>query len=302
MNLNAPSAIFPLVSERKVASLLGKPLPVLRELSQSTDRLYRPFDQKKKSGTGIRQIDNPCDRLKATQAQIYRHLLSLVPLPSFMFGGVPGKSVRNNAEPHVGQRWVIAVDIEQYFPSITTAHVASIWRHVFGTGHKTTRLLTALTTYQGRLPQGAPTSTAIANMVLSPILETFRGHPMVSALNLSAWVDDICFSGVDAPGAIDILAKMLSRNGFRISRGKIRVMHAGERQDTTKVVVNRKPSIGSNRKRMIRDAVRSNLDSETSSREKGLLAHTHSICEAQGKSLRRLLARRANGLSTKAPR
>lgn len=287
--------IVPLVSERKLASVLGVPVAALRELALLGDQLYRPFDLPKRNGKGTRRIDNPSQRLKAVQTRIHERLLRLIPLPAFVLGGVSGKSVRHNAAPHVGQPWVVGIDIEEYFPSIKTKHVEQGLRSALGTGAKTTRLLASLTTYSGRLPQGAPTSTALANLVLAPLLEEFKKDPRHLEMPLTSWVDDITLSGRSAPQAIVELARILKRNGFQLAQKKTRVMAAGSRQDVTKVVVNRKPSIGSARKRLVRDALRSGSTPSTSPRERGLVSHALSICESQGQSLQRILDRRRAG-------
>src|SRR6185295_3569949 len=123
MTLTTIDQVSPLVSENKLASVLGVPVGALRELAALGDKLYRPFDLPKKNGKGMRRIDNPSKRLKAVQTKIYERLLKLIPLPSFVLGGVPGKSVRHNAAPHVGQPWIVGIDIEEYFPSIKGKHI-----------------------------------------------------------------------------------------------------------------------------------------------------------------------------------
>jgi RNA-directed DNA polymerase len=284
--------IAPLISVRKVAVVLGVPRKALLELALRGDALYRPYDAPKKGGSGTRRIDNPSERLKLVQARIYTRLLKHVPLPTFMFGGVPEKSIRDNAEPHVRQPWVVRVDLERFFPSVNTQHVANVWRRHFQTGRKTTELLTRLTTFSGHLPQGAPTSTSLANLILAPALNEFSSLPSSDGLRLSDWVDDISVSGRTAPETIEALAKTLARHGFRMARSKTRVMHAGQRQETPGVIVNRKPSVGPTRKRMLRDAMRSAKGPVPDPREKGLIAHTAQICKSQSRWLKVLFARR----------
>jgi RNA-directed DNA polymerase len=292
MRPTAIDQVSPLFSENKLASILGVPVDVLRELAALGDALYHPFDLPKKNGKGMRRIDNPSERLKAVQKNIYARLLRLIPLPSCILGGVPGKSVRHNALPHVGQSWVVGLDIEDYFPSITAKHVDQVWTTNLRTGTKTTRLLTRLTTYSDRLPQGAPTSTPLANLVLAPLLEEFNKDPAHRGMPITSWVDDITLSGRGAPQAIVSMARILKRNGFRLSQEKTRIMRAGSRQEVTKVNVNRQPSIGSARKRMVRDILRAGSTSSASPRERGLISHALSISKAQGQSLKRILDKR----------
>ena len=284
--------IVPLVSERKLAVILGVPLSALRELAALGDSLYRSYDLPKKRGAGIRKINDPRDRLKVVQRRIYVRLLQLIPLPPFILGGVPGKSVRDNAEPHVRAPWLVKVDIKRFFPSVNARNVSNVWLRYFRTGRNTTAVLTRLTTFSGQLPQGAPTSTPLANLVLAPVLDEFQIYLSQRGLALTDWVDDITFSGSSAPDAINRLADILSQHGFRIARSKTQAMHAGGHQETTGVVTNRKLSVGRNRKRRLRDTMRAINGRKENAREKGLIAHTLSISRSQGNRLKELVAKR----------
>ncbi|MBF5067693.1 hypothetical protein G6O45_31305, partial [Salmonella enterica subsp. enterica serovar Istanbul] len=74
-----------------------------------------------------RMIDNPISPLKAIQARIKSRLLDTVTFPHFMYGGVRKRSTQDNAKKHVRQRPVVALDIADFFGSVTNAQVASIW-------------------------------------------------------------------------------------------------------------------------------------------------------------------------------
>jgi len=124
-----------------------------------------------------------------------------------------------------------------------------------GCSHKVAKLLTTLTTLNGHLPQGAPTSTALANLVLISIDAPIRTAAAALNVNYSSWVDDLPFSGSRARQVIPIVASTLKRRGFRISRSKLQVMNAGQRRTITGVIAGNKPSISKQHRDRIRAAL-----------------------------------------------
>src|SRR6185312_3948551 len=100
------------------------------------------------------------------QHGILKRLLNNIPLPPFVFGGVRGRSVRDAASVHVGSPCIVALDIANCFGSVTHSQVFDAFRHRVNCSTEVAGLLTRLTTLRRCLPQGAPTSPALANLVL----------------------------------------------------------------------------------------------------------------------------------------
>jgi RNA-directed DNA polymerase len=112
----------------------------------------------------LRKIDSPKPELKKIQRKILDTILHKVPLNSHAEGYVKHKSILTNAHRHVGKDILIRMDISNFFPSITFSRVVGTFE-ALGYPHNVAELLGKLTSHQGRLPIGAPTSPAISNIV-----------------------------------------------------------------------------------------------------------------------------------------
>lgn len=177
---------------------LGKALDLepalLAGVAEHAASEYRIAGRKKKPDGSIRLLWDARYPLKLIQTRIKEQLLDRVIFPAYLFGGIRGKSHISNARSHSGAKLLIAEDVASYFPSITAAHVFSIWRHVFGFSKSVARMLTKLTTRADELPQGAKTSPQLSNIAL------WRVEPgLVQRLNqlgmrYSRFVDDISIS------------------------------------------------------------------------------------------------------------
>jgi RNA-directed DNA polymerase len=235
---------FCINSTRDLAARLGVSHDFLLSLARRSQSLYAPFSIPKRQrpfqrepSAGRRCIDNPAPSLRLVQQRIHRRLLSGIALPPNVLGGVPRRSIADNAAMHAGRREVVTMDLREYFPSITNAHVFNVWRRL-GCGTHVASVLTRLTTYAGHLPQGSPTSTSLANLVqrftFLPALDRIAA---ASGAACSTWVDDLAFSADSARGMIAPVARELSRHGFRLARRKTRVRHGGQRREITGLTV-----------------------------------------------------------------
>lgn len=226
--------------------------------------LYRPIQ--KQSGKW-RLIETPKARLKEIQRHILHNLLDRVPVHDAVHGFCPGRSIASFARPHVGKQIVLRVDMQDFFPSIPSSRIQSLFR-ALGYPEPIANGLTALTTnavprgawttdpsakpvdfetYQTHrlphLPQGAPTSPALANLC------AFRLDCRLSRLAESAgatytrYADDLAFSGDESFGRsikrfqIHVYS-VLIEEGFRPHFHKSKVMRSGCQQRLAGVVVN----------------------------------------------------------------
>lgn len=231
----------PLVgSMRDLEFRLGVKRGELQELCNSRSDLYRPFPMSKKlhpypglkrqmaaSGpTKYRRIDNPVKQLKDIQKRILKRVLSEVELPPYMFGAVSGKTLVLHAEQHIENQTstLVRMDISSYYPSVTCLHVYFVWNVVLGCPPTVAKILTELTTFDFHLPQGAPTSPAIANIFLASIYAPICLASEVRGLKISTWVDDLFFSGVAAEKVMETVRATLASNGFKVAPKKREVM------------------------------------------------------------------------------
>ena len=214
-----------------MAFLLSEDRQTLLQLADWKEN-YAPFKQVKPPKPHAknitvpkpRKIDNPQEALKRVQTKILKRLLIPIALPDFLFGAVPKRSVHGHAERHLGAKTIVKMDIKSYYPNITTRHVYKVWRVVLGCSPPVASLLTQLTTCDFYLPQGAPTSPAIANLLLAsfygPVLKACDDKNVV----VTVWVDDLTFSGDQAREIIEDVRHTLADNGFKASRKKLKIL------------------------------------------------------------------------------
>jgi RNA-directed DNA polymerase len=217
----------PLKSLRELEHLLGVPRADLLHLAE-WEQHYAPFKQQKPAkphsrkvgAVKTREIDNPREQLKRVQTRILKRLLIPVELPGFLYGAVPKRSVRDHAVAHQGAATVVKMDIKSYYPNVTTHHVYGVWRNVLGCSPEVAKLLTKLTTCAFHLPQGAPTSPALANLFLGAIYGPVLALASAKDITVTVWVDDLTFSGSSARQIMEIVRQTLAANGLKDSRKK----------------------------------------------------------------------------------
>lgn len=241
----------PVVSWRELEFRLGVDRQALTRFADEAESHYQPFEQSQ--GEKTRTIDNPTGFLKEIQRRINVELLGTVALPEHVHGGVKGKSPLTNAARHVGKRYVLRADVKNFFPSVTNVHVFALWR-TLGYSPTLARVLTKLTTYKGHLPQGAPTSTMLANLVLLPADVKIGNTVERPGGAHTRFVDDVAVSGEHPRERINDVIGALRASGFRVSHRKLNVMARGERQELTGYTLNSKR--GPSKPRPKRDAIR----------------------------------------------
>lgn len=219
-----------LLSINQLAFILNVDAGQLVDVARRVDRYYDPFETAgrsrpfQKQPPKTRLIDNPLRDLKRIQKRIYRRILRPICFPNHILGGVPKRSVLDNAERHRGATLLVTLDIRKCFPSITNKHVYHVWRGVLGCSPRVASLLTRLTTFKRRLPQGSPASPLIANLLIWAVDEPIRKACAAKGVIYSTWIDDLAFSGDSSREMIQLAASVLGKYGLRISRKKIKIM------------------------------------------------------------------------------
>ena len=286
-----------LVSMRRLEQLLGRSRDDLLRIAGHAGRYYRPFDRRRRRGEGKwRHIDNPTSELKELQSRIQRGILAHVLFPDTMLGGVRCRSIRDNGAHHVRQPMLVTLDLRDCFPRTGNLQIFRAFRTVVGCSPKIAGLLTQLTTFQHRLPQGAPTSLTLANLTLLQMHEDIRTVAERMDLAWTFWVDDIAFSGQRALDAIEPIMGIIHHHGHAVRRSKIECMPCTTRMRVTGVAVNLKPSIELVRRSEIREEIfrlaslQDPLDWELR-RVRGQINHVRYISSEQGAALNRLAER-----------
>jgi len=252
-----------LYSMNKLEALLGWARTEIRFVANHAGAYYAPFPkkdrirpfQKKLKPHKKRIIDNPTGRLKGLQKKVQRNLLRPIPLPDYLCGGVKGRTLLDNVTMHLGARVLVTMDIRNFFPSVTSKHVYFVWRRMLNCSPLIADILTKLTTFERHLPQGASTSTTLANLVLCASDAPIRAACEKWNVRYSTWVDDLAFSGASAREIINTAITALGSAGFAVSHKKTKIMGAGSRKVLNKVLMGRFPTILPERLSQLRSGI-----------------------------------------------
>ncbi len=230
----------------------------------STISHYQRFSIPKKSG-GERIISAPMPRLKRAQYWLLENILDKVPVTASAQGFVKQRNIVTNAAPHVAKAVVVNLDLENFFPSIGYPRVKGIYRQL-GYSEEVATLCALLSTepetaaYEldgqryfvktgaAALPQGAPTSPALSNLLCRRLDKRMRGAAAKLGFDYTRYADDLTFSAAstDNLGVKKLLwrvRKIIESEGLKIHPRKTHVMRRHQRQEVTGVVVNQKPSV-----------------------------------------------------------
>ena len=230
---------------KEAVQLLGKGLPPLTRtdwlpfifgvspkivgaMSARSEPYYRRFSLKKKSG-GHREIVTPRRFLKTIQRWLLEHVVRGMPVSDAAHGFVRGRGIFSNAQEHVGGKNVLCVDVENFFPSITEKAVRNALTQALPYKDEVVSQLSGLMTLDGALPQGAPTSPALANTVFFEIDEALKALSLEWECTYSRYADDLTFSGERrfSPADIEVLALLLGRYDFQLNQQKSRILGGG---------------------------------------------------------------------------
>jgi RNA-directed DNA polymerase len=235
--------LFSSVTEiSQLASLLHVSPGEISHILCTLSRQYRRRSRKKPDGSR-RRLLVPSDRLKLLQKKINDHILAKVPLLSCVKGGVKGSSVMDNGAGHCRKEIVFTMDIEQCFPSIGPQRVRAIYQ-ALGFGLEAVNILTKLTTFGNELPQGVPTSTALANLSLTRVDVRITKLQLLHGFEYTRWVDDLTFSGGRRLLKLrGLFRRIVEDEGFRIKERKTKTMLASQPQVVTGLVVNTKVNL-----------------------------------------------------------
>jgi RNA-directed DNA polymerase len=226
----------------------------------------------KQSGN-IRLIEAPKQRLKLIQRQILHEILEKIPAHAAVHGFVKARSIKTFAAPHAGKHVVLRMDLHDFFPSFIRARIQAMFR-TLGYPESVSDLLGGLCTtvtprdiwsraafgedplhlwesrwqtqavyFQAHLPQGAPTSPALANLCAYRLDCRLAGLAESAGVTYTRYADDLAFSGgadFDKRAArfSAHVAAIAAEEGFKVHHRKTRIMRQGVRQQLAGIVVN----------------------------------------------------------------
>ncbi len=234
---------------------LGFSGKTLYGVSNSVTKHYHAASIPKRSG-GARELHIPDDLLKTIQSRIAERLLPLEAISPYATAYRPGGSTKINAAPHVGKQILLKLDIRRFFDSITYPMVKAKAFPAARYSEANRILLSILCVYKDALPQGAPTSPAISNIVMKDFDDTVGRWCAARRIAYTRYCDDMTFSGAFDPVPVTAFVKEeLRKMGFFLNREKTAAVRQGQRQQVTGIVVNARPGVPSDYKRKLRQEV-----------------------------------------------
>jgi hypothetical protein len=299
-------------------------------------RHYRYRVLLKQSGN-IRLIEAPKPRLKRLQRRILTGILDRIPLHPAAHGFRRGHSIKTFAAPHTGQRVVLRMDLRDFFPSIIGVRVQAFFRTA-GYPEAVADLLGGLCTnaappdvwrgaaaecavpldprllHEARalysrphLPQGAPTSPALANLCAYRIDCRLSGLAQSAGARYTRYADDLAFSGGEGfDRSVErfstYAAAILREEGFAANHRKTRIMRQGVCQRLAGLVANQRVNVPradfDNLKATLTNCIRHGIEGQNRhahpafrSHLEGRVGFVESINPARGARLRALLER-----------
>ena len=232
-----------------------KQLSLLYGLSNHTEEHYQKIQIPKRNGAW-RTLYIPDSLLKYVQKQILHRVLARLPVSYCASAYKKDCSLKENAAPHTGKSIVLKLDILDFFGNIT---YISVYQHAFP-GElfppPVRTLLAHLCCYRDFLPQGAPTSPYISNLVLFPFDRYMERWCKNQNITYTRYCDDLTFSGSFEPEAvIRKVSSFLLRMGFEINPKKMKICPQGQRQIITGIVVNEKTQVPKTYRRNLRQEI-----------------------------------------------
>ncbi len=227
----------------------------------------------KRSGS-IRLIEAPKPRLKELQRQILSGILDKIPPHPAAHGFLKGRSIKTFIAPHVAQRVVLRMDLQDFFPSFPAARIQACFRTI-GYPEPVANLLAGICTNavpravwtqpsraadplqvqearvlyaRPHLPQGAPASPALANLCAYRADCRLSGLAASLGAQYTRYADDLAFSGSEVfERAVERFsthaAAILFEEGFTVHHRKTRIMRQGVRQHLAGLVANQRMNV-----------------------------------------------------------
>lgn len=198
----------------------------LEEIVESPASFYEelllcdPHNPEKKA----REVVNVKGLMRAVQTRMYRRVLLPKLQPStFSHGGVRGRSIKTNAQPHVNSVFALTADISNFYPSVHHSRVYRLFANELGCSPDVARICTKIATYRHHLALGLITSPILADHILSRADRRIGGACAKHGLIYTRFVDDITVSAhfdIAVSGFPKLIARILAEDGFKLNLAK----------------------------------------------------------------------------------
>ncbi|MCO3055253.1 RNA-directed DNA polymerase [Pseudomonas aeruginosa] len=269
--LDTPLPEVKIKNNKELAGFLGISLGRLTYYAYylPENKKYASFKIKKRGG-GERLIEAPVKGLKDIQREVVRKFEDNFKPRACVYSYVKGRGIVENADIHDLQRWILRIDLKDFFHSITQKRVAGIFSSPpFMLSPDAARTLSFICTKDGRLTQGAPSSPFLSNLVCRGLDYRLKELAAKNKCYYTRYADDIFFSNSGAifPRSLaerlednslkigDELINIIQGAGFSINENKAFLRSRAERQIVTGLVVNKKVNVPKEFIRSVRAAL-----------------------------------------------
>lgn len=246
-----------ILDQGHLAALVGYDLDYLQVMSTCKEDFYKEYRIPKRRG-GWRIIDQPLPNLMDAQRWILDSILmspgALERVSPAATAFMPGRDIIDNAKLHVGKKTVICLDLKDFFPGVKWMQVYALFK-ALGYRRDVAGMLSHLCTLRGALPQGAPTSPMLSNMIMAQADSSIAAHCSKKAITYTRYADDLTFSFNDPHDygrLMGYVTTVMANKGFIINRDKTKVFHRNHSQAVTGIVVNEFPQAPRRYRRKIR--------------------------------------------------
>lgn len=247
----------------ELASIMHVSSNHLIRYSENSFERYIHF-QIPKSKVGFRDIYAPYRELKGIQAWILRYILDKLSISPYATAYIRGKSIYDNVQPHINNRYFICIDLKDFFPSISYGRVVKMFSRL-GYSVRAAEILANFCTYKGKLPQGAVTSPSISNIISSQLDRRIAGYTAKRNITYTRYADDITLSSNNRNSlnqALLRIRKIIQSEHFLINEEKLRILGPRKRVSVTGLIKNTsnaKFGIGRKTKRHMRSVIHNHL-------------------------------------------
>ncbi|MGL4731502.1 MAG: retron St85 family RNA-directed DNA polymerase [Clostridium sp.] len=234
--------------------LVGVKKSYIYSIINSKDEYYRETSIPKRKD-GFRKLRIPVRNLKHIQRWILDNILYNIKVNESSKGFKPKVGIVDNAKPHVSQECLIKLDIKNFFDMIDYKRVFRIF-YYYGYTKNMSYILADLCTYNNVLPQGAPTSPYISNIVCLRLDKRLNILCEKIGANYTRYADDITISGDKSIiEYFNTFIKIVSTEGFDVNEEKIKIIVGNKKKTVTGIVVNEKLSVDRKMKRFLRQHI-----------------------------------------------
>ena len=243
-----------------LADFLGIPLKQLTFIlyAKGTDNLYYSFNIPKKNG-GDRLINAPDEKLKKIQRKLNEALRNHIEernrekkiKTNISHGFERGRNIISNAKIHNNKKYVVNMDIKDFFPSIHFGRVLGFFQNnrYFKLPYEVAVIIAQIACYKGYLPQGSPCSPIIANLICNIMDIRILKLAKKYKLDYTRYADDLSFSTNNKSFILEYdsflceIENTIEKSGFSINKDKTRLIYKQSRQEVTGLIVNKKVNV-----------------------------------------------------------